>query len=208
MVKGIEQSVSKEEKNLGRFKIIAIIVSIAFVIGAAISFFLINNTTNAEQEDKLAGQAAEQAAEPKKSQVEQTEEEPEQESDLEPEQNSDRTKKIDEDVEKTFPLDMSQSEIETAIHKMSHQKVKAQKKWGALQITDERVERLIEVVEANNYNNSSIYLSILNRWAEGDFSKVDHDHNEIWSLQGGTVGRATGILSEEEERQYIESNFN
>lgn len=92
---------------------------------------------------------------------------------------------------------------------MSHQKIEADEKWGFLPLTTERVTRLIDVIETNKneYTNSSLYLRILNRWLENDFSQIDRDHNEIWSLQGGTIGKATGILSYEEELEYIEKYY-
>lgn len=108
-----------------------------------------------------------------------------------------------------FPAGMTEKEVMNAIHKMSHQKVIAKKKWGAIPLTPERVNRLIEVVEGNRagYANSAQYLDILHRWADGDFSRADSDHNIIWNLQGGTVGKATGISSPEEEKAFIEENF-
>ncbi|WP_078548811.1 DUF6241 domain-containing protein [Litchfieldia alkalitelluris] len=114
-----------------------------------------------------------------------------------------------EAAKELFKDTMSESAVQHAIHQMSHQKVKADKKWGAIQLTNERVLRLTEVVEQNKskYRHDSIYLDILTRWAKGDFSQVDKDHNKIWQLQGGNVGRATGILSTKQEQQFIERNF-
>ncbi|WP_280771990.1 DUF6241 domain-containing protein [Salipaludibacillus daqingensis] len=77
-------------------------------------------------------------------------------------------------------------------------------------ITDERIERLIEVIKdnsENDFNHSNLYLTILERWKQGDFSKVDEDHNDIWRLQGGTIGKATGILSNQEEQEFINTHF-
>ena len=115
-----------------------------------------------------------------------------------------------QEVEKEFPMDMKEDEIMDAIHKMSHQKVVSSKKWGAIPLTPGRVNQLLKVVQKNekNYDHSSVYKEILERWSQGDFSSVDEDHNEIWNLQGGTVGKAVGILSVEEEKKYIEENFN
>ncbi|MDQ0232101.1 DUF6241 domain-containing protein [Metabacillus malikii] len=113
-------------------------------------------------------------------------------------------------VEEEFPLDMEEYRIKDAIHGMSHQKIKADKKWGFIPLTSDRVSRLLEIVEANkaNYKHSTVYLEILNRWAKKDFSRVDKDHNEIWELQNGTIGRATGILSSEEEMEFIQKYYN
>lgn len=112
-------------------------------------------------------------------------------------------------TEKIFPIDMSEEEIQYAIHHMSHQKVKADKKWGQLQITPDRIERLIEVVQVNEqeYDYSSLYINILNRWKENDFSSTVSDHNKLWKIQGGNVGKAKRLLSPKEEKEYIEEYF-
>ncbi|MDN3019749.1 DUF6241 domain-containing protein [Paenibacillus sp. BSR1-1] len=117
--------------------------------------------------------------------------------------------KNSEEIAKDFPSNMSEDDIRDAIHLMSHQKVVADKKWGAIPLTKKRVNRLLEVVKENqaNYKNTDIYYSILKRWAKGDFSRVDEDHNEIWDLQEGTVGKAKRIASSKEERDFIEENF-
>ncbi|WP_342542217.1 DUF6241 domain-containing protein [Paenisporosarcina sp. FSL H8-0542] len=110
-------------------------------------------------------------------------------------------------VEEEFPMDMPDFQVGQVIHQMSHQKIEAEEKWGFLPLTAERVARLKEVVENGDYQNKSRYISILNRWAENDFTQIDKDHNTIWTMQGGTVGRATGILSYEEEKQFIEKYY-
>lgn len=110
------------------------------------------------------------------------------------------------DIEAEMPMDMLESSVQHAIHIMSHQKIKADRKWGFLQITPQRIDRLIEVVEANSYQYEATYLSILYAWKEGDFSRVDQDHNAIWKLQGGTIGEATGVLSLQEEIEFLEEN--
>ncbi len=116
---------------------------------------------------------------------------------------------IKEPIEEEFPMTMLDSQIADKIHAMSHQKIEADEKWGFLPLTTERVTRLIDVIETNKneYSNSGLYLRILTRWSENDFSEIDRDHNEIWSLKGGTIGRATGILSYEEELEYIEKYY-
>lgn len=110
-------------------------------------------------------------------------------------------------VEEEFPMDMPDFQVGQVIHQMSHQKIEAEEKWGFLPLTAERVARLKEVVENGDYKNKSRYLSILNRWVENDFTQIDKDHNTIWTMQGGTVGKATGILSYEEEKQFIEKYY-
>lgn len=92
------------------------------------------------------------------------------------------------------------------IHKMSHQKIIADEKWGFYLITDERIEWLLEALDetTEEIEYEEVYREILNKWKNNDFSEVDEDHNAIWEIQGGEIGVATGIKSEEEERRYIE----
>lgn len=102
--------------------------------------------------------------------------------------------------------ELTDDNIQEYIHGMSHQKVIAEKKWGFYELIPERVEWLLKgVEESSDLRHADTYEAILKKWKEGDFSTVDEDHNKIWNLQGGTVGKATGILSEEEEKAYIES---
>ncbi len=121
--------------------------------------------------------------------------------------NIEEKRKIPVEIE--FPFTMQEFDIQVAIHGMSHQKVKASDKWGFLPMTQDRIERLIEVVEENesSYENAKTYLNILNRWSNNDFSQSDLDHNLIWKMQNGTVGRATGILTYEEEKEFIKKHY-
>lgn len=112
-------------------------------------------------------------------------------------------------VNREFSFSMSENDIQQAIHNMSHQKVLADKKWGALPLTPERVKRLLQVVETNKkeYENADIYLNILKSWEKGDFNYVVMNHNAIWELQGGTVGKAYSQAYPEEEMEFIQENY-
>ena len=99
---------------------------------------------------------------------------------------------------------LTEEEILNFMHGMSHQKVIAEEKWIYYEMTNERIQFLLHVVKNGNYENSDDYLDILNRWAKEDFSDADKDHNRIWNLQGGTVGKATGVMSPKEEQEYLD----
>ena len=109
-------------------------------------------------------------------------------------------------IEKELPDKMTEEQVQDAIHQMSHQKVRAEKKWGFIPLTRERVDRLIEVINANQYEHEDVYLDILKEWKANNFSNIDGNHNAIWVLQDGNVGKATGILTLEEEMKYIEQH--
>ncbi|WP_188456303.1 DUF6241 domain-containing protein [Virgibacillus oceani] len=91
------------------------------------------------------------------------------------------------------------------IHGMSHQKVKASKKWGFYEIHPERIQWLLDGLDKVDLANEKVYRDILKKWSEANFSSADDDHNTIWNLQGGTVGRAIGVLSAEEEQKYVDN---
>lgn len=113
-------------------------------------------------------------------------------------------------VDIEFPDELSESDLREAIHAMSHQKVKAKHKWTSILMTPERVDRLLTIVSENEehfHEHYSIYKGILERWSTGDFSQADKDHNVIWSMQGGTVGIATGLLSPKEEAEFLEDRL-
>lgn len=100
---------------------------------------------------------------------------------------------------------LSESLIRQYIHAMSHQKVKAKEKWSFFEITDERIDYLLGQLEINNYKSEQTYKEILISWKEGDFSGVVGDHNVIWRMQDGNIGKATSPLTAEQEKKYIES---
>lgn len=89
------------------------------------------------------------------------------------------------------------------IHAMSHQKVQAKEKWSYYKITDERIDFLLSQLEINQYDYEETYKGILTNWKDGDFSNAVSDHNKIWRIQEGTIGKATGLLSPKAEEAYI-----
>ncbi|RFB18506.1 hypothetical protein DZB84_06265 [Bacillus sp. HNG] len=131
--------------------------------------------------------------------------------------NQDSTK-VDEFKEQTkkiggvtYDLKLSQtpdeSEIIEVMHHMTHQKVKADKKWGAKPMIPETINEIYEVVSKSDFARKEDLLAILERWKNGDFSQADDDHNYFWDYQNGTVGAAYGIMSEAEEKRFILNNF-
>ncbi|WP_226585034.1 DUF6241 domain-containing protein [Halobacillus litoralis] len=94
------------------------------------------------------------------------------------------------------------------IHFMSHQKVKADKKWGFIEIHPDRINWLLSGLDQVELRHEDVYKNILTKWQNGDFSTADNDHNQIWNLENGTVGKATGLLSITEEAEYIERTKN
>ncbi|WP_313373135.1 DUF6241 domain-containing protein [Lysinibacillus pakistanensis] len=110
-----------------------------------------------------------------------------------------------------YPDNLIEHKVNEAIHNMSHQKVEAKVKWGHTQITQAKVDRLLEVSKESNYKFKELYIEILERWSKGDFSHAVEDHNAIWEIQGGdestNSGKAIRLLTLAEEQAYIENNL-
>lgn len=99
--------------------------------------------------------------------------------------------------------------IMNTIHGMSHQKVIADEKWMSVEMTQERLESLRMIVEnqAEFLDHDSMYIEILDRWIAGDFSNAVNDHNDIWAMQGGSIGKAKKLATPQQERDFVESTF-
>ncbi|ALS77902.1 hypothetical protein AUO94_04245 [Planococcus kocurii] len=110
---------------------------------------------------------------------------------------------------KDSEADMEEREVQIHLHQMTHQKVVDKEKNGAVEMTDENIEGLLTIVNANKhyYENGDYYEQTLISWQQDDFSTIVSAHNTVWSWYSGTAGRATGRLSAEEEQQFIEKNF-
>ncbi|WP_394119824.1 DUF6241 domain-containing protein [Planococcus donghaensis] len=107
----------------------------------------------------------------------------------------------------SVPNDASENALWAMMHKMTHQKVVASEKWGLIRMNEESIGKAEEILLSSDFNSKENLLEIIERWKNGQFDQVDDEHNFIWGMQGGSIGRATGILSEQQEKEFIENNF-
>lgn len=126
-----------------------------------------------------------------------------EDTDVSTEQTSDNEEFDDTDA------DMKESTVQINMHRMTHQKIKASKKTGVIEMTPANIEGLLVIVRANanHYEHAEFYEAALMNWQKGDFSNAVTVHNTIWDWHNGTVGRATGLMNEEEEREFVEKHF-
>ncbi|MEJ9232243.1 DUF6241 domain-containing protein [Peribacillus butanolivorans] len=98
--------------------------------------------------------------------------------------------------------------IET-MHSMTHQKVVAEDKWENNEMTSENINAVYELIKDNDFGFmfEKELLRILGDWKKGNFDHIVEDHNYFWEAQNGNVGKATGVLTPEEEAKFIEENF-
>lgn len=101
----------------------------------------------------------------------------------------------------------TETEVMDVMHKMTHQKVRSQDKWGAIPMSPKIIEEVYKIVDSSDFQHRDRLLSIAARWRDFDFSTIVQDHNFFWEDKAGTVGKAHGILSRAEEAEFIEVNF-
>ena len=107
----------------------------------------------------------------------------------------------------TLSDEMREFDVQLYLHEMTHNKVYADVKRGSRPLTSDSIARLIEIVEKNSYRDEKFYLETLAAWQEGNFSNAVEVHNTIWGWHGGTVGKATRLMTPQEEQNYANAHF-
>jgi hypothetical protein len=102
----------------------------------------------------------------------------------------------------------SEKKLLEILHKMTHQKVRAEKKWGFIQMTEVNLIAVKEVLEENPILNENInMLEMVTTWLSNEFSNIAADHNRLWGEKEGTIGKAYGRLSQAEEEALVKEQF-
>lgn len=109
---------------------------------------------------------------------------------------------------------LDEQQIRKYVHGMSHQKVETEgeEKWIFYEITEERIDWLIDALNEENIDinqdDKFFYQETLNRWKNNDFSQAVSEHNVIWEKDGGNIGKAIRLFTEEEEKDYVDFELN
>ncbi|WKA58321.1 DUF6241 domain-containing protein [Planococcus shenhongbingii] len=107
-----------------------------------------------------------------------------------------------------LPEAMNETRLQFYLHEMTHSKVYAEDKWGtARPMTQKNIEELLAIVEASSFKEKAFYRNTLEDWQNGDFSGAVDVHNTIWHWHGGSIGKATRLMSEEEEQAYLQTHL-
>lgn len=119
-----------------------------------------------------------------------------------------QTVKVD-GVKNELNIDKNSDEalIVQCMHEMTHQKVQAENKTGAIEMTQNHINTIYSIVKQSNFKDKDKLVEILTHWKKKDFNQIVDDHNYFWSMQGGKTGRATGRLTTKEEKEFIYNNF-
>jgi hypothetical protein len=102
----------------------------------------------------------------------------------------------------------TEKELLEILLKMTHQKVHSEEKWGFVQMSEVNLHAVREVLQENSAINKNIdMLAMVNNWLKNEFTNIVDEHNQIWKLREGTVGKAYGILSPAEEDELVNEQF-
>lgn len=66
---------------------------------------------------------------------------------------------------------------------------------------------LKQILPDSNVDSKEGLLEIVTKWENGQFDQVEDDHNYIWNWPSGSIGRTTGVLSEQQEQEFIRNNL-
>lgn len=91
----------------------------------------------------------------------------------------------------------TKEEVLKDMHEMANSYIVADKNqiWGTQEITPKKCDQLIKQVEKLEFTNDEKkeLLQILNNWRRYDFRGMINDHNYVWSLLGGNLGKAIDL---------------
>lgn len=104
---------------------------------------------------------------------------------------------------------MQEVQVQIYLHQMTHQKIVADEKRGAIQMSPDNIRNMLTIVRDNAglYEHAAFYENTLVAWEEGNFSNAVAVHNTIWAWHNGTVGKATGLMTPEQEAEYVKTHF-
>lgn len=101
--------------------------------------------------------------------------------------------------------DIEERALRFYLYYMTNQKVDAPNNEGFYEITDERINFLLEVLDHKIYRYESIYRDILMRWKNHDYTSILEEHYKILMLLDKKDGRATRTLTSEEEQLLLKT---
>ncbi|TKD70778.1 DUF6241 domain-containing protein [Pseudalkalibacillus hwajinpoensis] len=129
-----------------------------------------------------------------------------------PEEEIDPDRYVDDGANSTADDTIpSESHFMTTLHGMTHQKVYADEKWTLVEMTDKRIEDMLAILDKvkgeGEYEHYDFYYKALTKWKKGDFQNAVEIHNEIWSMENGNVGRASRLLTANEEQAFVDEHY-
>ncbi|WP_214837126.1 DUF6241 domain-containing protein [Exiguobacterium sp. s36] len=107
----------------------------------------------------------------------------------------------------------NRTELIKSMHLMTHQKISARAKWGAIPMTPQNIQQSAEylnLLKSKFKIEDDIYAELnimLENWSQGDFSKADTEQDRLLHFHQANRGFSNGLATENEEELFILNNF-
>lgn len=108
---------------------------------------------------------------------------------------------------------LSRTSLVKNMHLMTHQKISARSKWGAIPMTEENIaasSEYLTLLKTHNKVGPIVYeelRTMLDNWASGDFSTADQEQDRLLRLLNANRGFSNGLATAAEEELYVLNNF-
>lgn len=108
---------------------------------------------------------------------------------------------------------LSRTSLVKNMHLMTHQKISARSKWGAIPMTEENIaasSEYLTLLKTHNKVGPNVYeelRTMLDNWASGDFSTADQEQDRLLRLLNANRGFSNGLATAAEEELYVLNNF-
>ncbi len=100
----------------------------------------------------------------------------------------------EEKVSKIEDTKITLNALEVEMHEMANSLIIAQDDeiWGTREVNTGNVKKILKEATYLNQNTESKQLLVIAaRWSQHDFSCIVDDHNVIWNMLCGNIGKAT-----------------
>lgn len=107
----------------------------------------------------------------------------------------------------------NQTELIKSMHLMTHQKISARSKWGAIPMTPDNIQQstdYLELLKTKFKIGDSMYSELktmLDHWSQGDFSQADKEQDRLLHFLQASRGFSNGLATKNEEELFILNNF-
>jgi hypothetical protein len=84
-------------------------------------------------------------------------------------------------------------EIVTRIHEMANTLILAEdnKIWGTVAVNKDTVVELLNMINTSKaFDEKDTFIAIAKKWKNSDFTNIVADHNLVWKILEGTIGKA------------------
>lgn len=111
------------------------------------------------------------------------------------------------------PKKLNKGNLVEAMHLMTHQKILATEKAGAIPMTHDNLKEVrdyLELLRDKNKIKSEDYLQlgrIIERWEQAIFDEIDKEQDVLLEEMYAVIGFSNGLATRAEEELFILNNF-